>query len=133
MLAAIWGHAQVTTPSNSPFSGDYVGCDGGTTFPLEVRHNGNYPIQWYTDSLQRMQLYPNVSPVINGYPALPRNGSLVLSNLDAGFAPARVPFSRLHLIDVGGNTNANFIAAEVGFRSWMRNGVTFTGNSDQSY
>ena len=97
---------QATIVGNGGGPGNYLGWDSGTLLALEVRHNGNDPIQWYTDSLRRMQLYPNVSPVINGYPALPRNGSLVLSNLDAGFAPARVPFSRLHLIDVGGNTNA---------------------------
>lgn len=118
---------------NAGGPGDHLGWDNTNAFPLDVRHDGNQPIDFYTTAIQRMKLFPNVSPVINSYPALPRNGSLVLSNLDAGFVPARVPFSRLHLIDVGANTNANFIAAENGFRRWMRNGVTFTGNTDQSY
>ena len=128
---------QVSTGSNvAAFGTDFLGWNtnpANSLIPLQVRHNLNQPIEWYTNGLQRMKLFPNVSPVINGYGGLPRNGSLVLSNLDAGFAPARVPFSRLHLIDVGGNTTDNFIAAQVGFRYWMRNGVTFTGNSDQSY
>ncbi len=93
---------QVSVPGHAGGPGDHLGWDNTNAFPLEVRHDGNQPVSFFTTAIQRMKLFPNVSPVINGYPALPRNGSLVLSNLDAGFVPARVPFSRLHLIDVGG-------------------------------
>jgi len=71
--------------------------------------------------------------VINGYPAMARNGSLVLSNASAAFAAGVFPQSRLQLIDVGPNTSPNFISSQLGFRYWMRNGVNFTGNSDQGY
>jgi hypothetical protein len=56
LLVFGYGQGQVTTANNSPASGDYVGCDAGTTFPLEIRHNANQPIQWFTDALRRMQL-----------------------------------------------------------------------------
>ncbi|HMR29286.1 MAG TPA: hypothetical protein PKE21_17550, partial [Flavobacteriales bacterium] len=38
------------------------------------------------------------------------------------------PFSRLHLAEPGANGFQG-----IGYRPWMRNGVTFTGNSDQMY
>lgn len=64
------GQAQVTVEANVPFSPsfDYVGWDNTTTVPLMIRHNGNQPIQWWTDSIQRMQLYRSQNSTINGFP-----------------------------------------------------------------
>ncbi|MEZ4808569.1 MAG: hypothetical protein R2815_13990 [Flavobacteriales bacterium] len=41
-------------------------------------------------------------------------------------------FTRLHLADSINNSLYNY-AQPLGFRPWMRNGITFTGNSDQAY
>ncbi|MCB9165462.1 MAG: hypothetical protein H6592_13700 [Flavobacteriales bacterium] len=72
---------QVSTGSNvAAFGTDFLGWNtnpANSLIPLQVRHNLNQPIEWYTNGLQRMKLFPNVSPVINGYGGLPRNGSLV--------------------------------------------------------
>lgn len=37
----------------------------------------------------------------------------------------------LHLIDSVGSVSPFVYAQEHGYRLWMRNGVTFTGNSDR--
>lgn len=50
LSAASIGHAQVTTLGNNSSSGDYVGCDGSSPFPLRIMQNDNQPIQWWTDS-----------------------------------------------------------------------------------
>jgi hypothetical protein len=36
--------AQVSAPNNNPPFGSYVGHMGANTNPVQVRHNGNYPI-----------------------------------------------------------------------------------------
>lgn len=42
------------------------------------------------------------------------------------------PFSRLHLVDSVDN-NVTTYAQDFGYRPWMRNGITMTGNADQMY
>ncbi len=134
LLVYINSEAQVTVPFNNPGTpgADYVGWNGSTTVPLMIRHNGNQPIQWFTDSIQRMQLYHAGTPNINGYNVV-QNGYLGISQQPAFFAPgADGPFSRLHLVDSASN-NATVYAQQIGFRPWQRNGITMTGNSDQCY
>ena len=46
-------NAQVSTLGNSGISTDYTGWDGNQTFPMDIRHNGQYPIDFYTDSTFR--------------------------------------------------------------------------------
>lgn len=108
VLALQSGRAQVTTANNSPASGAYVGCDGFTTFPLEIRHNDNQPIQWWTDSIQRMQLYhtrTGTLPLLGGGSInVQQNGFLGLSGTPGVFgAAAPGTFSRLHLAEPGAN------------------------------
>ena len=101
LLVYINSEAQVTVPFNNPGTpgADYVGWNGSTTVPVMIRHNGNQPIQWFTDSIQRMQLYHAGTPNINGYNVV-QNGYLGISQQPAFFAPgADGPFSRLHLVD----------------------------------
>lgn len=115
--------AQVSTGNNSPFAGDYVGCDGGTLFPLDIRHNGNYPIEFYTDSIGRMHLTESIpAGTINGY-TVNQSGHLGIG----AFADPAVsnPFTLLHL-DWGGDQNT-------GFRSWMKAGTYITDHSDMMY
>ena len=142
-MLAMWPlNAQVTTPANSGFSGDFVGWDNTmTTDALMIKHEANQPIEWYTNAVQRMLLNPDVTgPMGPGFtppfPNVPRDGFLLLSGQPDAFTngASRAPFTRLHLIDdATGILNPVVYAQEHGFRPWQRNGITFTGNSDQSY
>jgi hypothetical protein len=132
------GLAQVTTLGNNSSGTDYVGCDNTSPFPLRIMQNDNQPIDWYTNAIQRMRLNPNVSSAmgpLNQFPNVNRDGFLLLSGQPNTFtnANSRAPFTRLHLIDAVGAVDPITYAQELGFRPWQRNGITFTGNSDQSY
>ena len=66
---------------------------------------------------------------------MPRDGFVGISGTPGFFAPGgHGPFTRLHLADLDpSSAGPNFYAQPWGFRSWMRNGITFTGNHDHSY
>ena len=104
---------------------------------MEVKNEANQPIDWYTNAIQRMRLMPTGQTVINGYTLSPtdQDGFLLLSATDNAFTNllSNAPFSRLHLVDDEGNNVPLVYAQEMGYRPWMRNGITFTGNSDQGY
>lgn len=53
MIATIQIKAQVTTPFNNGAPGDYVGWNIGNNFPLQIRHNANQPINFFTNNLMR--------------------------------------------------------------------------------
>ena len=131
------GNGQVSTPNNFPNTpgSDYVGWNGGSTsnVPLMVRHNGNHPIEWYTDSIQRMGLNHTVSYAIGDFGAAPRNGFVGISGRPGLWNTINGPYSRLHLVDDVGTDVPETYAQTWGYRPWMRNGITLTGNSDQSY
>ncbi len=108
---------------------DYLGWDNTNPFPLPIRHDGNQPINWFTDAIERLSLLPNATYTIGSFPAQVRDGSLLLSP-DVGqfyFNGAPGPFSLLHLASADDN------AQVTSFRDWMNTGVTFTGNADQNY
>jgi len=70
MLFLGGGYAQVTTLGNVPFgANNFVGWDNTViNDPLEIRHDANQPIQWYTAAIRRMLLLPtNTTTTINGY------------------------------------------------------------------
>ena len=120
---------QVTQLGNNPGTGSYVGHIGTNGNPVEVRHNGNQPIQWFTDSIQRMQLNQADSYIIGSstFGAQVKDGALGLSpNNSLWTTGPGGPFSRLHLHDGNGLLTA-------GYRPWMDNGVTFTTNQDHMY
>ena len=132
VLGASQAQGQATTLGNSGAPGEYLGWDAGTLQALEVRHNGNQPIQWFTDSIQRMQLYGSQSSTINGFTGVNQNGYLGISPQPLFFSSTVGPFSRLHLADSLSNDPITY-AQQFGFRPWMRNGISFTGNDDQAY
>jgi len=132
MSAASIGHAQVTTLGNNSSSGDYVGCDGTSPFPLRIMQNDNQPIQWWTDSIQRMQLYRSQTSTINTSFGVKQNGYVGISDQPLFFSSTVGPFSRLHLADSCDNNPIHY-AQVYGFRPWMKNGITFTGNQDHGY
>ena len=131
VLGASHAQGQVSVPGHSGVPGDHLGWNAGTLQALEVRHDGNQQIQWYTDALHRMGLYPNVNNTVNGY-TINQTGYFGLSDEPAFFTGSG-PFSKIHLVEAMGSTNPVNYAQVLGFRDWMRNGVTMTGNSDQCY
>jgi hypothetical protein len=138
MFVLVYGQAQVTIEQNFPANPgqDYVGWDNTTTVPLMIRHDANQPIQWFTDSIHRMQLWETQSNTINGFINRKQDGFLGISDVSTFFAPTAVgPFSRIHLVDAenADTTNPITFAQVLGYRPWMRNGITMTGNSDQCY
>ena len=138
VLALVPMHAQVSTPFNNGGIGDFVGWDNTNGFPLEIRHDANQPIDWYTDSIQRMRLHPtqttNLPLIGGGTIPVQQDGFLAISGTPALLAPGgRGAFTRLHLADIDPSSSANFYAQPWGYRGWMRNGMTLTGNRDQAY
>lgn len=120
--------------------GTTAGFERGQLFavPGQNHFNINAPnghFQLHTQSVQRMRLNGNLTGSIGSFTTINRDGFLLLSGQPNAFVDAnsRAPFTRLHLIDsVGAAVPVNY-AQEIGYRPWMRNGITFTGNSDQSY
>ncbi|MBK9275496.1 MAG: tail fiber domain-containing protein [Flavobacteriales bacterium] len=97
--------------------------------PLEVRHNGNHEIEFWTDSIQRVELNPTESYVVNSsFGAKTANGWMLLSPDIANFlSGANGPYSLLHLAAATNNAQTS------SDRPWMNVGMTLTGNSDHSY
>ncbi len=106
--------AQSSSANNTPLAGKFLGYDAGQN--LEFR----------TNNLIRMQQMQTGTSSINGY-TITRSGFLGLSQ-DATFFTAGLgtPFSLLHL---NGN-NGSGSPQELGYRDWMRYGITFTHNDD---
>ena len=92
----------------------------------------NVPFNFRTHNLRRMQLLETrETNTINGYTNIEQNGYLGISR-QPGLFNGVGPYSRLHLMDSTSNSvNVDMNAA--GFRPWMQNGITMTGNGDQCY
>ncbi|MBK9422465.1 MAG: hypothetical protein IPN44_15695 [Flavobacteriales bacterium] len=87
---------------------------------MEVRHDGNYPIQWWTDNIQRMRLTESLTgQVIGSYTNENLSGNLGIGAFTSG--NVQRPFSLLHL-DNGGTQFS-------GYRPWFRPGMD--GNQRQ--
>jgi len=101
--------SQVSTPSNSGAAGNYVGWDAFQAFPLQIRHNANQPINFFTNNAFRVRLNHNVT-----------SGTTVAAGLvnKTGFLGINTndPWARLHI--VGGNYGLCG-----GYRPWMTNGM----------
>ena len=127
------GIGQVTTGGNvANATSDFLGWDAtslANDFPLNVKHEGNFPIIWWTDNIERMILNQTTSYNIGSvtFGAQVKDGALGLSpNNSLWSTGPGGPFSRLHLHDGNGLLTA-------GYRPWMDNGVTFTTNQDHMY
>jgi hypothetical protein len=123
--------SQVTQTNNNGGAGSFLGWNAAANQILDVKNDGNQPIDFYTNATFRERINPRVTyPLLNTFANIPADGFTLLSP-DNGFLTQgpRGPFSRLHLAE-GGTTNN---AQQFGYRPWQRNGITFTGNSDQGY
>jgi hypothetical protein len=125
--------AQADVLGHNGVPGFYLGWNTATPQPLEVRHDGAFPIQFWTSGAFRAQINPKISYAIGTEPTDARNGFMLLSGRDDFPHNVKGPFTRLHLVDDVGANNPTTYAQEIGYRGWMRNGITFTGNSDQAY
>ncbi|MCL4283365.1 MAG: tail fiber domain-containing protein [Flavobacteriales bacterium] len=118
---------QVTTASNvAAGPNDFLGWNNNAVnnFPLRIRHDRNQPIQWFTNSIQRMRLMQTVTGVtINTYTNQDLSGNLGIGAFTSGNVPR--PFSLLHL-DNGGTQFS-------GYRPWFRPGMTITNGSDLAW
>ncbi|MBZ0206891.1 MAG: hypothetical protein K8H89_11245 [Flavobacteriales bacterium] len=130
LLAFGRSQGQATVPGNSGGPGDFLGWDAGTPLKLDIRHKGNYPIDFYTSDLFRARINERVTyPSLNNFTNIPADGFTLITPSDHYFSfNPKGPFSRLHLAEGDGDNAQAF-----GYRLWQRNGVTFTGNSDQGY
>lgn len=55
-IMVVSANAQVSTAFNNGLPAHYVGWDNTNLFPLQIRHNGNQPIDFYTNGIQRMRI-----------------------------------------------------------------------------
>lgn len=95
-------------------------------------NNFNFDILFQTDGINRMQLMETGNTTIDGY-TVPYDGHLGLSITPSFFGTTgagRAPFSLLHL---NGEGNSVFGPQDLGYRDWMRPGITFTHNADLMY
>ncbi|MBP8823137.1 MAG: tail fiber domain-containing protein [Flavobacteriales bacterium] len=96
----------------------------------------NQPIHFTTSNLLRAQINERVTyPTLGAFTNVIADGYTLLTGEPDAITNvnSRAPFSRLHLVDDAGTMAPNVYAQEYGFRNWMRNGITFSGNSDQAY
>ncbi len=107
---------------------NYLGWNAATLQPLDIRHDANQPIDFYTGAgvIQRMRLQPTWNYTIGTFITQVKEGALGLSPDGSLWNTAPGPFSRLHLHNGGA-------AYELSYRPWMHNGITFTTDLDQMY
>ena len=88
------------------------------------------PMNIRTQDILRFRLLPDANYAIGLFPPQVKDGSLLLGgDVDSFYANGGPgPFSALHLV----HPNTSNAQAR-GFRPWMQNGITFTGNSDLGY
>ncbi len=108
--------SQSTTDNNNGFGNKYLG------------YSNNFPLLFKTNFINRLKLNGNTNYSIDGYNGN-RNGNLLLGWQNTGtlYNTNRGAYSLLHLNGEG------TLLQEGGYRSWMKTGITFTGNNDMSY
>ncbi|MCO5273403.1 MAG: tail fiber domain-containing protein [Flavobacteriales bacterium] len=120
--AALNSNAQFWNDTGNP------GVIPGTNFLGSINPA---PLDFRTANRFRARINEAVTyPSLNTFTNIPADGFTLITP-DNGFlgqAP-RGPFSRLHLAERGTTGNAE----QWGYRPWQRNGITFTGNTDQGY
>lgn len=121
--------SQASQPNNNGGATSFLGWNAGANQILDVKNEGNYPIEWFTDNTRRMRLQESASYGIGAFPNQQKYGSLLLCPKvdEFYYNGARGPFSLLHLAADDHN------AQQGSYRPWMNVGVNFTGNDDQAY
>ncbi len=70
--------SQATQPDNLGGFGSFLGWNAGANQTLEVRNDANQPINWFTDAIHRLMLYPTNNATLNTF-NVPRNGFVGIS------------------------------------------------------
>jgi len=92
----------VTTPANIPsgVNTDFVGWDNSVAEPLEVRHDGNFPIDFFTDARFRMLLNPSITyGTLGSFTNIPADGFALITPNTSFLSAVKGPFSRVHLAE----------------------------------
>ena len=98
-----------------------------------TRFNVNAPngqLRLMTNTLPRLRVNETGNYLgLGNFTGINADGFVLISPNNNFSANAFGPYSRLHLAEgvLGQNTQ------QTGYRPWMRNGITFTGNNDQMY
>lgn len=121
-------NAQVTVPFNQANTAtDFVGWDNTVTNPpeLQIRHDENAPIEFWTDQVRRMWLSPTL---LNQNFAWYQNNNLDFSgHLSIGAPVHNPPLTYVHI-----NQSPQGMTS-VGYRPWMRTGTLMTQETDAMY
>jgi hypothetical protein len=128
MLTTYKVMGQSTTPGNVAGGiNDFLGwnTNAGNNFPLQVRHDLNWRIEWYTNAIRRMLLSPRlVGQSVNGYTGLDLSGHLGLGNF-TNLPGGPPPLTMIHLDNLGTEV--------AGYRPWMHTGVGMSDASEWMY
>lgn len=119
LLVASGASAQ---PWNLPGNG---GTNPSTNY---VGTTDNNALMLRTNATQRLRINANQSYTIGSFAAQVKDGAVGLCPNNSMWSTGPGPFSSLHL---AANTSDNMQA--YGYRPWMQNGITLTGNADQGY
>ncbi|MBK6411122.1 MAG: tail fiber domain-containing protein [Flavobacteriales bacterium] len=113
---------QVTQLNNTvTLANQYIGCDVLSNQALRFTTQLNFPHEWRTNNILRMQLNESLpGQPVNNFPNVDLSGHL---GIGAPVPPQALSF--LHI-----NNNGSFFA---GFRPWMRTGVSMSENTDWMY
>jgi len=88
------------------------------------------PLDFRTANRFRARINEAVTyPSLNSFTNIPADGFTLITPDNGFLSQVKGPFSRLHLAEGGTTGNAE----QWGYRPWQRNGITFTGNTDQGY
>lgn len=123
LLFNIIAFGQSTVVGHGWAGGRHLGFDAS---------NGINPLPFTTNNILRMSMNGNVSPNINTQGAAVRNGYV---GIGQSYAPSTDwnsitggPMSLLHL-----NGDEGTFAQILGYRNWMKNGISFTNNNDLGF
>ncbi len=119
VLAPFCSSAQdwaITGNTGTTFGTHFV----GTTNAVEMSLRTNDKVRLVTNQ--------DNTYTIGSFTSRPAYGFVGISPTSYFWDNGPGPFSRLHLAEPGANGFQG-----IGYRPWMRNGITFTGNADQMY
>jgi len=126
---ALQGFTQASILGHGGGPSYFLGWNASAQQALEVRHDGSWPIDFWTSQSFRARINPQITyGLLGSFTNVPADGFALITPNASFLGAAKGPFTRLHLADGGaGNTQ------DLAFRRWMSNGFTFTGNLDHGY
>lgn len=75
-------YAQTSIIGHGGGPGLYLGWNATAPQPLEVRHDGSWPIDFYTTNRFRMRINPTVTyPTLNNFINIPADGFALITQI----------------------------------------------------